>query len=125
MQWQKSPAELIELFHEALPTDPLVERRKMFGYPCAIVNGHMFTSLHGDSVIVRLPEARRDQLLAAGGGQFAPMPDRPMTEFFVLPESIVREPTRLREWVELAFVSAAALPPKSPAPRAKSKKKSA
>ncbi|HEY8883913.1 MAG TPA: TfoX/Sxy family protein [Chloroflexota bacterium] len=100
------------------------QRRKMFGYPCAIVNGHMFTGLHGGSVIVRLPDAERQTLLAAGGRPFAPMPDRPMKEFVVLPESIVREPTRLREWVETAFVSAASLPPKSPAPRARSKKKS-
>jgi len=38
MAWRKSPEPLIQLFDEALPDDPLIERRKMFGYPCAFIN---------------------------------------------------------------------------------------
>jgi hypothetical protein len=33
--WRKSPDALIVLFDAALLDDPRVERRKMFGYPCA------------------------------------------------------------------------------------------
>ena len=115
MEWTKSPPELIEQFAEALPTDPLVQRRMMFGYPVAIVNGHMFTGLHGDTMMVRLPEDLREKLLAIDGARpFAPMPNRPMKEYVILPETIVREPAALREWVETAFLAAASLPPKLP-----------
>ena len=122
MEWIKSPSELIERFDAALPTDPLVQRRMMFGYPVAIVNGHMFTGLHGTTMMVRLPEDLRAKLLAMEGARpFAPMANRPMKEYVVLPETIVREPVALRHWVETAFLAAASLPPKLP----KSRKKSA
>jgi hypothetical protein len=54
--WRKSPDDLIALFHAALPDDPRIERRKMFGYPCAFVGGNLFTGLHQENVIVRLAE---------------------------------------------------------------------
>jgi len=47
--WRKSPDDLIALFYAALPEDPRVERRKMFGYPCAFVGGNLFSGLHADS----------------------------------------------------------------------------
>lgn len=113
MEWTKSPPELIERFDEALPSHPLVQRRMMFGYPVAIVNGHMFTGLHGNTMFVRLPEDLRAKLLAMDGAcQFAPMADRPMKEYVVLPETIVGEPVALRDWVETSFLAAASLPPK-------------
>ena len=43
MAWVKSSESLIEAFHEALPDDDGIERRKMFGFPCAFANGKMFT----------------------------------------------------------------------------------
>ncbi len=42
MAWIKAPPEMIELFAASLPLDPATERRTMFGYPCAFVNGNMF-----------------------------------------------------------------------------------
>ena len=57
--WRKSPDDLIALFYAALPEDPRVERRKMFGYPCAFVGGNLFTGLHQEDVIVRLAEKDR------------------------------------------------------------------
>jgi hypothetical protein len=59
MAWEKSPESLIEAFHEALPDDDRIERRKLFGFPCAFVNGNMFTGLHQRDMIVRLPEDAR------------------------------------------------------------------
>ncbi len=44
--WKKSSPALIAYFDKALPDDPRVERRQMFGYPCAFVNGQLFTGLH-------------------------------------------------------------------------------
>ena len=57
--WRKSPGDLVALFYGALLDDPRVERRQMFGYPCAFVGGNLFTGLHQESVIVRLAEGDR------------------------------------------------------------------
>jgi len=53
-KWRKSLTQLVDLFVAVLPDQPNVERRQMFGYPCAFVNGNMFTGLHQGSLIVRL-----------------------------------------------------------------------
>ena len=47
MAWKKSPPALIETFDAVLPGAP-AERRLMFGYPAAFVNGNMFMSLFED-----------------------------------------------------------------------------
>ena len=41
MAWKKAPAALIDLFGASLPDDPRIERRQMFGYPAAFVNGNL------------------------------------------------------------------------------------
>lgn len=64
MAWQKSSPELIARFDACLPDDPLVERRQMFGYPCAFVNGNMFVGLHEQNLIMRLDEAGRERATA-------------------------------------------------------------
>ena len=56
MEWDTSPDTLIQTFHNALPNDPRLERRKMFGYPCSFVEGRLIAGLHKDSLFVRLPE---------------------------------------------------------------------
>ena len=85
--WRKSPDDLIALFHAALPDDPRIERRKMFGYPCAFVAGNLFTGLHQENVIVRLAERDRVAAIGKQGARlFEPMSGRPMREYIVLPE---------------------------------------
>lgn len=37
---------LIHLFDAVLPFGPEIERRKMFGYPAAFLNSHLFAGLH-------------------------------------------------------------------------------
>jgi hypothetical protein len=46
--WRKSPDDLIARFHAALPDDPRIECRKMFGYPCAFVGGNLFTGAESE-----------------------------------------------------------------------------
>ena len=125
MPWTKAPPELVELFYAALPEDPAVERRKMFGYPCAFVNGNMFTGVFAELIMVRLPDQQRAELLAIeGAAPFEPMAGRPMKEYVVLPESVLRNERALKGWIDKAFLSAASLPPKSPKPRGRSRKSS-
>ena len=83
----------------------------MFGCPCAFIHGHMFTGVHEDRLIVRVPEA-------AAAQPFAPM-GRAMKEYAALEGALDLPPQELREWVRRAFDYASALPPKAPAAAAK------
>lgn len=113
MAWKKAPASLIEAFDGALPRDARVERRKMFGYPCAFVNGNMFAGTHEHRLIVRLAEEQRDALLALpGAGRFEPMPGRVMREYVVVPLDMLADRAALAHWLRRSFDYAAALAPK-------------
>src|SRR5215475_11149237 len=74
--WRKSSSELARAFDAALPRDGQVERRTMFGYPAAFVNGNMFAGLHQEDVLIRLPEGERSVLLECGGRVWEPTPGR-------------------------------------------------
>lgn len=124
MVWKKSPPELVALFASVLPDDARVERRSMFGYPCAFVGGNMVTGLHEDRMIVRLPEAERDEARARGFAGFEPMPGRPMKEYLVVPAALLGDAARVRPWVARAVAYGASLPPKARKP-AKAKKPAA
>jgi TfoX/Sxy family transcriptional regulator of competence genes len=117
MQWTKAPPEVMAAFEAALPADALVQRRKMFGYPCAFVNGNMFAGVHQGDIVVRLPAARRAELLASGARQFEPMPGRPMQEYVVVPPEAMIDPTALPAWLEEALRFGASLPVKEAKPR--------
>jgi TfoX/Sxy family transcriptional regulator of competence genes len=120
-RWKKAPAELAERFREVVADLP-AEQRQMFGYPAAFVNGYMFTGLHQDRWVVRLPEPDHAELLAQpGASPFEPMPGRPMKGFAVLPADVVAEPERARAWVERALAHASSLPPKQPRARTKAR----
>jgi TfoX/Sxy family transcriptional regulator of competence genes len=103
-----------------VPERPEIERRKMFGFPCAFVNGNMFTGLHATNMIVRLAEPERSELLAIDGARiFEPMPGRPMREYVVLPDAILRDDEQLQTWLDKSFAFASSLPIKERKPRAK------
>ena len=127
MAWKKSSEGLKAIFNTALPADPRVERRPMFGYPSALVNGHLFTGLHEERMVVRLDEAERSELLGVEGACiFEPVPGRPMREYVVLPPSILGDERALRRWTARALSYVATLPPKGARPtRGKATRKSA
>lgn len=110
--WRKAPADLVACFEAALPRDARVERRQMFGCPCAFVGGQMFTGMHEHRVVVRLPAEACARLVAAeAAAPFEPM-GRRMREYVVVPEPVVRDATALGRWMRRALRYAAALPPK-------------
>jgi TfoX/Sxy family transcriptional regulator of competence genes len=115
MAWRKSPPALIAAFDAALPADPHVERRKMFGYPAAFAHGHLFTGLHQESLMVRLGEAQRTALRKSGGRPFEPMPGRTMREYVVVPEAIVADRRALATWLKRGLAYVGSLPPKTAA----------
>jgi len=111
--WRKSSEALIEKFSQLVPPDPRVERRQMFGYPAAFTGGNLFMSLFEESMIFRVAEPDRVQLLSVAGSRlFEPMPGRPMREYVVLPEVLIGDPEAARGWAARAFEYALSLPPK-------------
>lgn len=120
----KSSPQVLAAFENAIAGSSSLEVRKVFGYPCAFLNGHMTVGVHGNDLFVRLPET--DQVRAfrqKGFRHLEPMPGRPMKDYVVLPASLLSSREKLRGWVEAAVRHTAALPPKKkPAGRAASGK---
>jgi len=117
MEFKKSPQALIDIFEAVVPGPP-AQQRKMFGYPAAFVNGNMFMGLFADTMMVRLPEEPRNNLLQLQGAKvFEPMPGRPMREYIILPAGLIADRTKLSQWVAKAFEYASSLPAKRTAPK--------
>jgi TfoX/Sxy family transcriptional regulator of competence genes len=110
MSWKKSPDWLVETFYQSLPSDELVERRKMFGYPCAFVNGNMFIGLHENNMVVRMPEHLRQEMIENNiGSQFKPFPEKVMKEYIALSEETLNNSHKLKELVLESFAYALSL----------------
>ena len=119
-QMPKSPPALTERFGLVLERFPQLEQRQMFGYPAAFVAaGHLVTSLHGSSWIVRLAEPDLGELRGLGGTDFEPMPGRSMRGFLSLPTDILEDDDAIADWVTRAEMHAASLPPKKPGKRSR------
>jgi hypothetical protein len=108
MKMEKAPPELVERFGAFMAERfPDVERRKMFGFPAAFVNGNLATGLFASSWFVRLPEPD-----AAGLETLTPMADRPMRGYYLLPSETVADDRALTPMVRAAIGFTRTLPPK-------------
>jgi len=111
--FDKSPPELIERFEALARRLPVVERRKMFGYPALFLHGNLVTGLFASSWMIRLPDDARGELLTLPGARpFEPMPGRPMKGYAVLPDDVVADEELLETWIRRAIDHVATLPPK-------------
>jgi len=100
-------------FHSLVPDDARVKVRPMFGNLAAFVNGNMFLALFGSDVAVRLGEPERAELLRhKGASAFAPMPNRPMKEYVVLPPGWRKRRAEAEKWVDRSLGWVGAMPPK-------------
>ncbi len=88
----------------------------MFGYPAGFIGGHLTTSLHQESWIVRLADDDRADRLDDGWSGFEPMPGRTMRGYLVLPPDVAGDEAQARSWVERAAAYVRTLPPKPPKP---------
>jgi hypothetical protein len=68
-KFTKSSAEMVARFDELAELAPRATRRQMFGYPSLVLNGNMFMSLFGDSLVLRLDEAGRQDLVESHHGE--------------------------------------------------------
>ncbi len=110
-----APDEIVQLFHRIVPPLPDVVVRKMFGYPASFVNELMFAGVYQNDIFLRLsPEDRASFLQLDGAALFEPMADRPMREYVVVPEAILKSDRELSMWMDKALAYAASLPPKPP-----------
>jgi TfoX/Sxy family transcriptional regulator of competence genes len=115
--WGKSPPDLVDAFAAAIADLPGSEPRKMFGFPAAFVNGHLFTGLFEDRWFVRLPEADRAELAGTGAAAFEPMPGRPMRDYVELPAAFLADEAARDSWLRRSLDHVASLPPKEKKPK--------
>src|SRR5580704_10365782 len=112
MPWEKSSADLVALFQQTAPAGSHIRHRMMFGYPCAFVNGYLFTGLFRQSMIFRLSPADRAAFLdQPGSADFEPMPGRKMTGFVLLQDPFAAGEEELENWTKCALQHASTLPP--------------
>lgn len=119
--WRKPSTELVDRFHEAVAGIDGVEVRKMFGFPAAFIAGNLTAGLHQETVMMRLPDAEREERIAEGWSVFEPMPGRPMREYVAMPPEVAADVDAMRLWIERAAEHVRALPPKAPRASKKSK----
>ena len=111
---EKPDAATIAWYEEAVPADPRAVKGKMFGFPCAFVNGHMFFGTFSGAVVARVGEARLQALIAEGKGRaFEPMDGRPWREYLSVPTGSLSD-RQVAAIAEEAFQLTAKLPPKPP-----------
>jgi TfoX/Sxy family transcriptional regulator of competence genes len=96
-------------FRALVPNDERVTVKPMFANFGAFVNGTMFMGLFGADVGLKLDEAAREELRAAGGGPFGPA-ERPMGGYVTVPPELGDD--EVRRWVQASLAYAATLPPK-------------
>lgn len=113
MKYEQPTPELIALFHAVLPDDTRIERKKMFGYDAAFMNGNLFAGVFETSLMVRLGDAERAKLLALPGAvTLEPVPGKVMKEYVKLPASLHADRRALVSWFLRAFEYASKLPVK-------------
>ena len=119
------------MFLAALPKDPRIVTLAMFGGIAGLVKGNMFGGLFGRSAIAKLDEPDYAEAMKLDGSEpFDPMGrGHVMSNTVLLAESVMDDPTELRDWMRKAFTYALTLPAKKkkaakakPKPAAKTKK---
>jgi len=114
MDFQPSPADVVELFDRVAPRGPDVTRRKMFGFPAAFVNGNLCCGTFKAQIMLRVPgdPAIDDHLAALGARPFSPMPGRPMKGYVAVTPGPEVDDDRLRALLEHSAQATRALPPR-------------
>ena len=78
----ETDSAVIAAYEAALPADARVERKKMFGTPCAFVNRQMFFGIFENTLVARVGPARVGALTNDGRMRvFTPTPDRPWHDY--------------------------------------------
>ena len=114
-KFTKSSPELVARFKDVMDrrAAPDITRKRMFGYPCAWIDGNMLTGLFAEDWWVRVSEPDREALLALPGAHpFEVMPGRSMGRYVVLPPDIVGNDARVDVWLTNAIEFTRSMPSK-------------
>jgi hypothetical protein len=113
MKWEKPSQAIVETFEKSLPWDERIERKTMFGMPCAFVNGNMFCGVFMKGIMVRLGPGQRENWIKQRNAKlFEPMPGKPMKEYIEPPATLLKNDSQLRALITESFEFALSLPPK-------------
>lgn len=119
---EANPA-VLAAYEAALPDDPRVERKRMFGMPCAFVNRQMFFGTFEGSLVARVGPARVETLSGQPGMRvFTPTVDRPWRDYVQV--DAMEDVEVLKGLAAEALAWAAKLPPKAKKPKAAKRVKS-
>ena len=117
-----APADVVAAYEAALPDDPRVKRKKMFGSPCAFVNRQMFFGTFGNSLVARIGPRRASRMAAEPGmSVFSPREGQVWDDYIQIafpadPELLAELAIESRDW-------AAALPKRHLPPKIKKLRK--
>jgi TfoX N-terminal domain len=111
----KSSPELVARFNATLERHaaPDVVLRKMFGYPCAWINGNMATGLFAEQWWVNVSDADRATLLGMPGGKpLEVMPGKAMGRNVTLPPDVLANDQQVDAYIDRALDYTRSMPPK-------------
>lgn len=112
--------KIVGLFNQLVEDLPEAKPRKMFGYPCAFINGQMFVGVFQDKLMLRLSEEDRARFLKLPGAKlFEPLPGRPMREYVELTQAILDSKAECKRWLKRGLAYTQSLPPKVKKPKTK------
>ncbi len=101
--WPKPSLELIDLLDRHMSKFES-ERKTMFGCPCYLLNGNIFTGVFSDVVFARFSPRDREILDKRGlGAEFQPVKGRRMKEYRTLSKRILDTPGELDRWLESSY----------------------
>jgi hypothetical protein len=113
--FDKSSPELVARFNATLERHAAgdVVLRKMFGYPCAWVNGNMATGLFAEQWWVNVSDPDRETLLRMPGGKpFEVMPGKAMGRNVTLPPDVLASEASVNAWIGRSLDYTRTLPAK-------------
>lgn len=112
-KWKKPEQSTLDLYESISNQLTDIEKRKMFGYPCAFIKGNMFFGVFENDLFIRVSADHKAELMANNGfTQLAPM-GRPMKEYLVIPVEVRINNTELINLVKQSLAFASGLTPKS------------
>jgi TfoX/Sxy family transcriptional regulator of competence genes len=89
-----------------------INKKKMFGGVCHLLNGNMFCGVYKDFLILRLGEANAEKALARPFARPFDITGRPMKGWVMVESQGFESDQALKEWLAQARQFAGALPPK-------------
>jgi len=97
-------AYILEQLNRAVPP---VRARAMFGGVGLYAGEVFFALIADDALYIRADDATRAEFESLGMAPFRPFEEHgPVMSYYQLPEEVLEEPERLRDWAERAIANA-------------------